>query len=702
MNGYAGSILHLDLTERKSFVLDTAKYKDWGGGHGFGSALFWDFCKDKTITDGRDPANVVSLATSPFCGTLVPSAGGRCEVTGVGVGQYPFSWYTRSNFGGRFSGMLKYAGWDAVVITGVASKPVWVEIVNRKVTFHDAAALWGKSTQETQEMIWAGRGSTAPTSQAWQNLAEGPDSGRTTQRASILSIGPAGENQTCHGALIHDAGNGAGQGGFGAVWGSKNLKAVCVLGTGSIKVADPTALLQTRFLTQEKYGANADDPDSTAWTTLGGPVQVISFSPPPSEKRRPQACQGCIAACRTRYSSGYGNEASCQETAWYWAFARHVSQDQKKSSEINLRAADVCNHWGFNTYAVMYGLVWLHDLYEEGILGPGRAIESKLPWDTIGTLEFAETLIKALALRQDIGADLADGWVQAAHKWGREEDLHTGKLAFPYWGMPEHGYDPRAELEWGYGSIMTDRDINAHCFNQLYWDVNNAQIYGRPMRIEAEVVVERIAEHLGPYAKGETACLDFGDANMYSASVARLVQWHTHYVRFWKNSALFCDLRWPDFYSTHTEDQRGATASKDAGEHVWWKAVTGEDLSFEDGIRRGRRIYNLDNAIWTLQGRHRDMVHFAPYIYKQKFTKHKAPFYFWPTRDTEGRWAYTDVMGRSLDRERFDDWKTIYYGLEGWDAATGWPTRSILGELGLGFVAEALDSAGRLGKEEDK
>ena len=110
MHGYAGKILHLDMSAGKANEVPTEKYRRWGGGHGLGSALFWDFCKDKTIKDGRNPANVVCVCTSPLNGTIAPSAGGRCDVVGVGVGQHPQSWYTRSGFGGRFSTMLKYAG----------------------------------------------------------------------------------------------------------------------------------------------------------------------------------------------------------------------------------------------------------------------------------------------------------------------------------------------------------------------------------------------------------------------------------------------------------------------------------------------------------------------------------------------------------------------------------------------------------------
>jgi aldehyde:ferredoxin oxidoreductase len=87
--GYAGKILHLKLSELAYEVIPTEKYREWGGGHGMGAALFWDYCEDKTIRDGRDPKNVCIVAASPFSGTPTPSAGGRCEVVGVGVGFNP-------------------------------------------------------------------------------------------------------------------------------------------------------------------------------------------------------------------------------------------------------------------------------------------------------------------------------------------------------------------------------------------------------------------------------------------------------------------------------------------------------------------------------------------------------------------------------------------------------------------------------------
>jgi aldehyde:ferredoxin oxidoreductase len=707
LHGYAGKILRLDLTAQRATEIDTAKYRSWGGGHGLGSALFWEFCKDKTIKDGRNPANVIVVASSPLNGTLVPSAG-RSEVVGVGLGMYPYSWYTRSGFGGRFGTMLRQAGFDAIVIEGRASSPVWVDVRNRKVVFHDASALWGTDTQTAQERIWAQMGVPRGTDTGWWDLnasaAEAldpaTDQGRTTQKPAILTIGQAGENQTGGGGLVHDAGNIAAVAGFGGVWGSKNLKAISVIGTGEIPVADAKALLRARQVTKEKYVSDLQQPDFAAWTKIGKQPKLMAMVPPPTDEFRPQACQGCISGCRARYSVGYGSETKCQVTSWYFAPSRRVAKSSQELIEINLRAADAAQRYGINTYFAITGLHWLEHLVEEGVLGPGKAIPSNLPWDKYGTLEFAEKLIHALSCREDIGADLADGWVQAAHKWGRAEDLRTGHMAFSYWGQPDHGYDPRAEVEWGYGSILGDRDICEHCFNIIFTNITSSFAFAQPMRIQAKDLVGIIAEKLSPYAKNRPEVLDYGDENMYSENVAQLVRWHRHYTRFYKQSALYCDLRWPDFYNTNTPDNRGATASDDAGEHVWWNAVTGDTLSFDDGIEIGRRIWNLDNAIWTLQGRHRDIVHFAPYIYETHFEKGELfPFYMWPCRDEQGQWVYRDIMGRTMDRRKFEEFKTSFYRLEGWDTASGWPTRATLEGLGLREVADTLEAAGRLGKE---
>jgi aldehyde:ferredoxin oxidoreductase len=188
--------------------------------------------------------------------------------------------------------------------------------------------------------------------------------------------------------------------------------------------------------------------------------------------------------------------------------------------------------------------------------------------------------------------------------------------------------------------------------------------------------------------------LDFSAANIYSEPMARLVSWQRYYTRFWKQSMLFCDARWPDFINIHRPDFIGATG---IAEPRYVKAVTGKDLTFEEGIHLGRKIWNLDHAIWTLQGRHRDMVHFADNVYEQmpRFPA-EVPIVYLPGKEN-GKWGYHGYTYRTLDRDRFDEFKTRFYELQGWELATGYPTRSTLESLGLGYVADELEESGKLG-----
>jgi len=700
--GFMGKILLVDLTAGTTDVVATEKYREWGGGHGLGAALFWDYCKDKTITDGRDPKNVCVVAASPFSGTNTPSAGGRCEVVGVGVGQYPVNWFTRSNFGGRFSATMKYAGWDAIVLMGKAKEPVWLDIRNHEVRIRPAGKLWGMNTRDLQRKLWNQLVEETGGMEGWYELPgeNGPE--HSTQKPAILCIGPAGEHQVGQGCLVHDSGNGAGQCGLGAVWGSKNLKCIAIQGSLEVPIANPAALVQARFDAKKYYAADDDKPDRRHWGPFGVPARPIIFYDQPNDKRRVQACQGCINGCRARFNVGYGNEVSCQETEWYTKFAlKWCKGDREKAGEIIFKAADLCNQLGLNSYLMGHGLDWLAELHHEGALGPGRQIDSRLDWSKIGSLEFAEELLTALAEGRDIGALLADGWVQGAIKAGREEDWRTGKLPWAYWGMPEHGYDARAELEWGFETIICERDMNSHSINWVFWFVNLSMIWGYRPRITAEKLARLVTDKMKPWVSGPEA-LDYSTANMYSDAVMDLVRWHTFYSRYWKNSCLLCDFRWADLFNTNSEDWSGATGSEKAGEQVFWNAVTGENISFNDGIERGRKIWHLDNAIWALQGRHRDMMVYADYIFDKDSEAGAGglPYFMWPCRDDKGKWQYTNLLGRNIDRDRFEDWKTRFFKKEGLAVDTGRPTRSTLEKLGLSHVADELEKHDRLGREE--
>jgi aldehyde:ferredoxin oxidoreductase len=370
--------------------------------------------------------------------------------------------------------------------------------------------------------------------------------------------------------------------------------------------------------------------------------------------------------------------------------------------DIQRFATDLINRYGLNASEMILGLVYIRILQMTGRLKTVKIPECPLDFSKYGSKEFVEQFVKMIAYGNDgkgkksqFGRDISDGFVRAAEKWGRrKEDLDSGILAFPYWGIPVHK-EPRAQVYWGYGTLLGDRDINEHDFDWIKWDASNAKLSGREPSLAAEEVVKIVTDKMVPF-QGNLDMLDFSENNIYSEHMAKLVSWQRYYTRFWKQSMLFCDTRWPDFVNIHSPDSIGSTG---IAEPKYVKAVTGKDFSFRDGIDLGRKIWNLDHAIWTLQGRHRDMVHFVDNVYK------KRPLFPLEVRNAympgkeNGKWDYYGYSKRTLDREKFDEFKTRFYRLQGWDTSSGYPTRSTLESLELGYVADELERNGKIGIE---
>ncbi len=686
-NGYKGKILRINLTNQSISTINTSDYEEYGGGLGIGTAIFWDLCADKLPFDAYDAKNVLCIMTSPMSGTIVPSMSGRTEICGVGPQAYPTGLFSRSNFGGRFSGELKYAGWDGIVIEGASSSPVWVNIVNDKVTFEDASGLWGLDTFTAQQKIWDYVADGQKYGD-WLQKGTSLSSPRTTQRPAVLCTGPIGEALVPDmGCLVHDKGNGAGQSGFGSVFGSKKLKAISVVGTGSVEIADPKELYAARDWAMD-YTRGFGVPMKPGPTAITRTMYARGAA---TEVQGPQGCMACINPCRQRNKDGIGNESSCVDVIYYqWA-------DAMKHGALTTayrRAGDYSQTYGANNYALNHGIRWLYTLYNQGIVGKGKQIDTDIDFNDLGSDHWVATFLDNIVQGKDqMGIDLRQGFLRAAKKWGRlEQDLKSGILRFPYNGYPEHGYDGRWEYEWGYGSIFGERDINEHCFNFVIYYYPMWSVEPRP--VTAQCLAEMVSDKLLP-VEGDPRMLDYSWENMYSDSTARKVAWHRHYTSFYKASMLFCDWSWPDFCNPYgpNGDYNGITPD---AEPRFINAVTGKNMTFADGVETGRKIWNLRNAIWTLQGRHRDAVKFADFYYDTKAVGN----YFLPTYEN-GEWAFRNVGAneRFFERAKVEDFKTRFYEIEGWDPNTGWPTRSTLEGLGLKKVADLLEAKGKLGEE---
>ena len=219
-----------------------------------------------------------------------------------------------------------------------------------------------------------------------------------------------------------------------------------------------------------------------------------------------------------------GNESSCMESLYYTPYdiekhsgplirsamyllekvgqkgaVDYVSMRWGNQTDASYKATDLLQQYGINAFEMSLGLNYLRALYKTGELGPGKSIDCPLDFNRIRKMDFAEKLTRMVAYRKGIGDDIAEGFYRAAKRWGRlDQDISSGLLPYSCWGLPDH-YDPRAELEWGYGSIMGDRDINEHDFNFLYWMPTLARLSKTEPPISAEAVVNICVNKMKPF-----------------------------------------------------------------------------------------------------------------------------------------------------------------------------------------------------------
>jgi aldehyde:ferredoxin oxidoreductase len=208
-------VLKVDLTSgvTDSFPIPDKWEKEFLGGASLAARMLYD-----SLTPGLDPISpeaVLLFMTGPMTGTAGPAAGrfvvcGKSPATGL---------WGESNIGGFWGVELRKAGFDGLWITGKAKEPVYLFIHNREVEIRVADHLWGKDTYQVQEAIQEEVG---------------------YKKARVAAVGIAGENKINFASIMCDHGRLAGRTGLGAVMGAKNLKAVAVLGTGKIPVADET------------------------------------------------------------------------------------------------------------------------------------------------------------------------------------------------------------------------------------------------------------------------------------------------------------------------------------------------------------------------------------------------------------------------------------------------------------------------------
>ncbi len=270
--GFAGRILHVNLSEKRawSVPLDPALAKDYIGGLGMCIRLAADHIP--LGVDPLAPESVFVLGAGPLVGTDLPSSSRMYAVAKLPASN-TVGWCGAGGY--TFGAQLKYAGYDHIIVSGKADTPVFISINDDRVDIRKADALWGMGVDETCESLSST--SDAPT--------------------GVMAIGPAGENMSVIAMAFVDRISTLGRGGFGAVMGAKNLKAIVVKGSGGVLAAD-----RKRFntLSRSIFNSIREYPYLKEWQDLGmlKSFPMVSADMYKRMKLRRTACVSCSVGCK--------------------------------------------------------------------------------------------------------------------------------------------------------------------------------------------------------------------------------------------------------------------------------------------------------------------------------------------------------------------------------------------------------------------
>lgn len=629
MNGYAGTILRMDLgycrVEKQPLMEPLAE--QYIGGRGFVARLMWE--ELPRGIDPFDPANPFIVATGPLSGHLLPASG----KTHFGCKSPATGGYADSNMGGHFGPALKYAGYDAVVLTGAASEPSLLVIDDDSVELRPAGDLWGMGSLSLEKRLK-------------QDFGEDFE---------ILTIGPAGENLVRFACISHDFGRQAGRTGIGAVLGSKKVKAVLVRGTGSLKAHDLEGLFEAAKRAyagvREKPGFLGWTPEGTAgitnWVNEVGAFPTRNFQTSFSDhyeaingkavierlKVTDKGCFCCPTPCgkygRTRTSLG----AVEVEGPEFESIALLGGNCDLQTIEDVAYANYVCDELGLDTISGGVVAGWAIECFERGILSReeiGREVG-------FGDLESLVYLLEQTSHRNGVGNLLAEGSKRAG------EILGKGSLDFAIQvkGLEWSGYECRNAP--GMMLSYLTADVGAHH--------NRSWVLGHDVVGSAANVHELIT------GGGEVKRLPKAVVGGQADNVIR-----SQHLRPAFDLLGICRLQFMElgFEVEHYGEL--------------FELCTGKSLQWQELLHISERIWNLTRVISI-----REIPGFG-----------RANDYP-PARLMEEPVPNGPNEGHCLSRKEIDQLLDEYYEARGWDRQ-GRPTAETLERMGLKDVAEGLET----------
>lgn len=622
--GWTGKILWVDLTNRTITKVPTSDFEPekFIGGVGLNTKVFWELGSPKI--DAFDPDSPFILSVGPLTGASGPF--NRAEVCAIAPQAYPQELFSYSGFGGKFPSELKYAGYDGVVIVGKADKPVYLSIHDEDVEIKDAKQVWGVDTFETQKTL----------------IERHP-------RASVLTIGPAGENLSRIAVILNETSSSAGQGGYGAVMGSKNLKAIVVRGTGTLKIANPDDFMA--LISERKAAGEWVAGSYQTWSRYPLTGGLIRVDMEQNYLKKFSGCYGCPYQCRGFYDMpGIGKGGQMCVNCWYGWYSGGSSEGMWEgnilSQKLGINHYELLGLMPFILYGVPSGIVTREDL----------GVTSIPIIDSSGTAEyggkkahhqFLEELLGGIAEGRTV---FSQGTARAAEQLGqRAVDLYDSIFA-------AHGY--RAHHIEGIGPALHWATDTRDPFNSAH---DSTECFGR---------YTNIADHFG--VPGGYIIERAGGKNTYEGAEREAVWVQNHQCL--KNSLPICDYTSAPFSFFHPPamDIR-------IFESQVLSAITGRDIGVEELWQAGERIWALRRAVMVLRENRQREDDTLSHVWFERLVDHPQ------------------ILAEPLDTAKWEAVKDRYYELRGWDVATGWPARARLEELGMKDVADTLQSADKLG-----
>lgn len=630
MRRIAGDILHVDLTNKKTWIEPVRKEEvvKYLGGRGISAKLLFDLIKPDT--DPLSPENVIIFGTGLLTGTPAPSSG-RTTVTCLSPAT---GLYLKTNGGGYWGGELKYAGYGHVVVHGRSEKPVYIWIDDDRVEIRDAKGVWGKDVREADRIIK-------------EELDD--------EEIQIASIGPAGENLVKFAAVMFSIYNAAGRGGAGAVMGSKNLKAIAVRGSGSVSAVNPNLYHELVGEAKKSLMSDSGYEGMGLYGTSGSLYGINELKVFPSYNyqrssvdditpltgqnftakylKRKEACFSCILNChryaeltKGPYSGAFSGGPE------YETMSALGSGCGVLNTEAVIKANELVNIYGMDTISTGGVIQWAMESYEKGVISRDDADGLDLRF---GNEDALLKMIKKIAFREGFGDTLAEGVKRASEKVGKD----SYKWAVQAKGLEQSRVDTRSAKSYALAFAVNPRGAD-HLFTETFAEFG--------MGPEAREVIKKIT----------------GDENLASPYLtekrAEIVRWHEDCYAV-TDALGFCSFTTTALY--------GITPKIMAG---LFSAATGQKLTEDEILFAGRRMLTMEKCFNVMRGATRKDDTLPWRLMNE------------PTPDRP------DAKDAVNSKEELDKMLDEYYALHGWDINTSWPTRENLEMLGLEEFADRL------------